>query len=230
MIPYEQFLWPRTYLTGEDMVILPWENQIIGTHNTRTEKYTLVTHNTSTNHDYTATNGDILISQQWTYTDDYSTNNYTTGNYFWNFKSLSEKEIKKEKLKKQHRSNVRLRGRPSFIDSLNPTEVKALQLLKSLVSAENFRKYLKYGFVTVKGLSGLQYDIYRIQRIKVFDGHIQVAKLCVHLKGNQPPTDEVIAKVLMCECSEHEIWQRSNKYFCNKTPKITNLGFDRKAA
>jgi hypothetical protein len=151
---------------------------------------------------------------------------YGTGTWL----APSPREQKKAQIKRQLRTAPRLRGNPSFSDSLNPAEVKALQLLKSLVSPENFRRYLKYGFVTVEGMSGLLYNVYRRRNTIVFDDNIQVASLCVHLRGKQPPTDEVIAKVLMCECDEAAIWKRSNHSFNNKTPKIVQLGFDRKAA
>jgi hypothetical protein len=134
---------------------------------------------------------------------------------------------RRSQLRRQHRHVRRLRGNPSFVDTLSPAEVKALQLLRSLVTPENFRRYLKYGFVIVKGMSGLTYNVYRRKNAVVFDGQNQVASLCVHLSGNKVPTDEVIAKILMCECDEHEIWRRSNRYFRTKTPKIMSLGFDK---
>ena len=168
----------------------------------------------------------------YTTTADTSTNVdtlYGTGTWH-QWSQPSPRERKQAQIKKQLRAAAHLRGNPSFVDSLNPAEVKALQLLKSLVDAENFRKYLKYGFVTVEGMSGLLYNIYRRRNTIVFEDNVQVASLCVHLRGNQPPTDEVIAKVLMCECDEAAIWKQSNHTFRKKTAKIVQLGFDRKAA
>lgn len=138
---------------------------------------------------------------------------------------------KRQRLSTQHRHKRSLRGKPSFNDKLSPQEVKALQLLRQLVTPENFRKYLKYGFVAVRGnMSGLLYNVYRLSNTRVFDGQTEIASLCVHLKGNQPPTDEVIAKVLMVECNEMDIWQRSNQYWRNRTPKAQKYGFEKARA
>lgn len=129
---------------------------------------------------------------------------------------------KRAQLKQQHRVQVRQRGRPSFLDTLDPAEIKALQLLKSLVDAENFRRYLKYGFVSVLGISGLVYNIYRRGTVRVLDNHQQVASLCIHIKDG-PPTDEVIAKVLMAECDEPAIWAKSNKSQVVSTPRVLQI-------
>jgi hypothetical protein len=135
---------------------------------------------------------------------------------------------KRARLKKQHKSFHALRGRPSFVDTMNAAEVTALQLLRSLVTPENFRKYLKYGFVTIKGASGLVYNIYRKRHVCVYDGQNEVASLCVHINAG-PPTDEVIAKILMCECNEPEIWQRANCTVFSRTQRVNAVDL-RKAA
>jgi hypothetical protein len=96
-------------------------------------------------------------------------------------------------------------------ENVSPAEVVALQLLRKMVSQENFRRYLRYGFVPVRGASGLVYQIHRRDRITVWDRGEEVARLCVHLRGqNMPPTDEVVGKILIVECDEKEIWRKSN--------------------
>lgn len=114
-------------------------------------------------------------------------------------------------------------------DNAAPEELVALQLLRGLVGPDEFRRYLKQGFVSVKGPSGLVYQIGRRELIKVWDKDALVATLCVHLKGwhDKPPTDEVVAKMLIAEMDEPDLWKRSNKRFRNvdrARPKLKLLG------
>lgn len=93
-----------------------------------------------------------------------------------------------------------------------PEELTALQLLRQMVSSEEFRRYLKHAFVNVKGPSGLIYQISRSELIKVWDNGELVCTLCVHLKDwyDKPPTDQVIAKLLIAEMDEPDLWKRAN--------------------
>lgn len=96
-----------------------------------------------------------------------------------------------------------------------PEELIALQLLRKMVTPDAFKHYLKHHFVSVTGPSGLVYQIGRSELIKVWDAGELVATLCVHLKDwyGKPPTDEVVAKMIIAECDEPDLWKRSNKVF-----------------
>ena len=90
-------------------------------------------------------------------------------------------------------------------------EIKALQLLKKMLSAEDFKRYLRYGFVVVRGASGLEYQIVRgAWHLKVWNRGKKVAELCVGLKGAMPPTDSVIARMVLAQYDEPDLWRRSN--------------------
>lgn len=100
-------------------------------------------------------------------------------------------------------------------DQPSPEEIRALQLLRKMVSEEVFRRYLKDGFVTVRGPSGYTYQIYRGEaaNVRVYSPRMgQIAALCVHLKSAYkcPPTDSVVAKMLLAEMDEPGLWQRAN--------------------
>lgn len=102
-------------------------------------------------------------------------------------------------------------------------EIVALTLLKQMVSEDVFKKYLKYGFVTVRGESGLYYQVQRKSHIiNVWHNGKMISTLCVYLQDQSiPPTDEVVAKMLICECDEVDIWRRANIggiWNANKTP------------
>ena len=95
----------------------------------------------------------------------------------------------------------------------SPAELIALQLLRQMVPHEEFRRYLRHGFIGVFGASGLHYQISRTYstRIVVRDRGERIASLCVHLKdAYMPPTDEVVGKMLIVQCDEVDIWRRSN--------------------
>lgn len=95
--------------------------------------------------------------------------------------------------------------------NVQPNEIKALTLMKKMVPVKDFRKYLKDGTIVVKGPSGLRYTIKRKNHlIDVWHLGKRLATLCVYVKMNVPPTDDVIAKMVIAECDEPDIWRRAN--------------------
>lgn len=100
-----------------------------------------------------------------------------------------------------------------LFDKATPAEIKALQLLRKMVSTEQFRRYLRHGFIVVSGgATGLVYQVHIHKRIKVWKMGEPIADLCIHLNydSKTPPTDHVVGKMLMVEGSESEVWTRSN--------------------
>lgn len=106
-----------------------------------------------------------------------------------------------------------------------PEELVALQLLRKMVTPDIFKKYLKHHFVTVQGQSGLVYQIRRGRsHIKVWKNGTLVCELCVHLKDyNIPPTDAVVAKMVIVECDEIDIWRRANVYWKKALEEFRSL-------
>jgi hypothetical protein len=135
---------------------------------------------------------------------------------------LTKQEKIKDKFKKQLAPTIisRSENKGRQFAGVEPQELVALQLLKQMVSDEQFKRYLKHGFVAVEGPSGLVYQIARKSHsIHVWKNGQQIASLCVYLK-NVPPTDDVVAKILICECDEIDIWRRAN---ISWTQAITTL-------
>lgn len=99
-------------------------------------------------------------------------------------------------------------------EDVSPAECVALSLLKSMLPSEHWKRYLRYGFVMVKGHSGLLYQIIRRHsHIIVYLRKEKIAELCIHFGGLSkkiPPTDEVIGKKIMVELSEMEVWTQAN--------------------
>ncbi len=111
---------------------------------------------------------------------------------------------------RNHRNGPARANNVSFADAPE-NEVVALRLLRGLVDDREFRRYLKYGFIRVQGASGLTYQIQRSNHIiEVWRGHQEIARLCLYLSSQFPPTDGVVAMMLMVEHDEMEIWQKAN--------------------
>jgi hypothetical protein len=135
-----------------------------------------------------------------------------------------EKEQKRQRFKQMLKSQmapafinhrggkVRSISRGASFADVQGNEIVALGLLKSMIPDDVFKKYLKYGFVTVQGESGLTYQIQRKSHIiKVWSAGSTVATLCVYVSNQSiPPTDDVVTKILICQCDEADIWKRAN--------------------
>lgn len=148
-----------------------------------------------------ATDRNTIIGNQWNFAG-----NIQTG-------GLDVKHWEPVETPKNHCGvSIRSYHRDRQFDHVTPAEMLALQLLRKMVGQDEFRRYLKHGFILARGPSGLSYQIARRERIVVREYGNKLATLCVHLKYEHktPPTDEVVAKLLMVECDEADLWQRSN--------------------
>lgn len=156
-------------------------------------------------------NSDINIGVEWArYTNE-------IGNGFY----LREKPLTKRdqfilQIRRQQAPAIIVSKRSERSQSLfknaAPGEIIALHLLRDMVGGDTFKKYLKYGFVTIKGNSGAEYQITRSSHIiKVRKNNKHTHSLCIYIKDQSiPPTDEVVAKILMCELDEEGLWDKAN--------------------
>jgi len=76
---------------------------------------------------------------------------------------------------------------------LSKPEIKAIDTLHEIIGEQEFRRYLKYGFITVTGSSGKSYQIRNEGHTMVRLNGKVVEEICFYLK-DVPPTDQVIAK------------------------------------
>lgn len=152
--------------------------------------------------------------------------------------------IKREERRARFRARIRAQiegGAPNIYDQrrrvdfsqVSQPEIVALQLLKKMLSEDDWKRYLRYGFIIVSSpITGLDYQIYR------GGGHIivlrrgqRLAELCIHVSGAKcPPTDRVIGKKIMLEATELDVWHKSNVHACQEArnwkyrrPKIEDL-------
>jgi hypothetical protein len=148
----------------------------------------------------------------------------------WYGESATKEGVFKQKIRRQLTPTIisRSANRGRQFANVTQPEIIALHLLRQMVSDESFKKYLKHGFVTVEGPSGLVYQIIRkSHNMYVWKNGQKVASLCVYLKDNTiPPTDEVVAKILICQCDEIDIWRRANIRWRDAVNKFRKLNRD----
>lgn len=119
---------------------------------------------------------------------------------------------------KQLKSNLTIiiKSRANPIRRNIPNNEKvAIETLREMITEIEFRKYMKDGFILVRGLSGRVYQIFRDkEHTKVWEKGKLVEEVCVRIKRslNVPPTDNVIAFRAMILCSEEEFKKLGNVY------------------
>jgi hypothetical protein len=108
-------------------------------------------------------------------------------------------------------------------------EQRAMELLKSKVTEEQFKRYFCTGFLMeISKKSRLVYIfrrcrpilVYRQSKKKDYDNLQWYAALCIHTQGyygfswagTMTPTDEVVAQLLLMRGDEKMLWRRANKH------------------
>ena len=105
-------------------------------------------------------------------------------------------------------------------------ELRARATLRRVLGDDQFRRFLKNGFITVRALSGKIYQIYPGHGMTmVWQNGKPIEKLCVVLSGNFPPTDSMIMRYLMILNDEDDFRSRANVFNAPSntvTPARTN--------
>jgi len=104
------------------------------------------------------------------------------------------------------------RGNP--VDNVSPQEERALGTLREMIPEVEFRRYVKYGFVVVRGHSGAEYQIFRNQaHTKVWKDGKLIEEVCIRIADQCiPRTDNVIAFMTMIRAGEGEFKKHGNIY------------------
>lgn len=94
----------------------------------------------------------------------------------------------------------------------------AIETLREMITEAEFRKYMKYGFITTQGKSGSIYQLFRQRRhIKVWNKGQIIEEICVRIKDIKIPlTDSVIAFKIMLETDEDAFRKLGNVYNMRK--------------
>lgn len=94
------------------------------------------------------------------------------------------------------------------------SEWRAIETLREMITEKEWRNYIKYGFLLVKGSSGKTYQIPRNKdHTKVWQNGRVIEEICVRIKDNNiPPTDNVIAFKVLIESDEESFKKLGNVY------------------
>lgn len=90
----------------------------------------------------------------------------------------------------------------------------ALEALREMITEEEYRSYLRTGFLRVRGASGLTYQIPRRGHfIQVYDRGRKVESICAYIPDSDVPlTDKVVAFKAIIETDEDDLRARGNVY------------------
>lgn len=130
----------------------------------------------------------------------------------------TKRETDRFRLRQNLSPQINVRGN-GFCSTIENHEQIALETLREEITERELRKYLRYGFILVKGASGKTYQIFRNSwHTKVWLGGKLVEEICVRLDSASkvPPTDNVIAFKRMVETDESEFRQCGNVYNMQK--------------
>lgn len=144
------------------------------------------------------------------------------GNYIWVSNGIYGGFVQEEELSKKAlfvgklKANlvIAVKTRSQEIPLSHPAEKIALETLREVISEAEFRKYLRYGFILVKGQSGDIFQIFRNRsHTKVWRNGKVIEEVCVRIREvNVPPTDNVIAFRQIIQTSEIEFKKLGNVY------------------
>ena len=140
-------------------------------------------------------------------------------NDFWGA-AASPEEIKKQAKKDRLRSNliIQIKSRAELSKAVPENERVAIETLREVITEAEFRKYIKYGFIMVKGQSGDDYQIFRNRsHTKVWRAGKVIEEVCVRIKYEEgaPPSDNVIAFRTIIQTDEMAFKKLGNVYKMN---------------
>lgn len=110
------------------------------------------------------------------------------------------------------------RARSSLLRPTRSNEEKARQLLLRMIGPARFSRYVRDGFISVRGRSGKVYQVFPGERhTRVWEptpqGWRNLEDLCVCVKDHEvPPTDSVVVRMLMIDHSEEEFRARCRSW------------------
>lgn len=125
----------------------------------------------------------------------------------------SLKLVRKHKIK-NNLVSILVKSRADDYRSAPKNEWYAIDTLREMITEAEFRKYMKYGFILVRGQSGKIYQVFRNKSHSiVWEKGQAVEEVCVRIKDEKiPPTDNVIAFKILIETSEDDFRRLGNVF------------------
>jgi hypothetical protein len=130
------------------------------------------------------------------------------------FDTADPKTAKRSRIKSNLIIPIKSRALPPIRKEVPENEQVAMETLREMVTEQEFRKYLKYGFVLVPGVGGKTYQVFKNRsHTKVWKNGKIVEEICVRIKSYDiPQTDNVIAFMSMIQASEEDFRKLGNVY------------------
>jgi len=146
-------------------------------------------------------------------------NSYTTdGNHYGSFGIISapvfEKSIPALDRIEKNGITIFVPSRAKPLIGISIAETRAIDTLREMITEAEYRRYIKCGFILVKGRSGCIYQVFRNKsHTKVWKRGRVIKEVCVRIKDKKIPlTDNVIAFKVLIEGSEDEFEKLGNVY------------------
>ena len=95
-------------------------------------------------------------------------------------------------------------------------EIRARETLRRMVGADQYQRYLRQGFITIRSkVTGLTYQLYGQGGVKVWKNGQKIESWCVLLTGGVPSTDQLIMRYLLVVNNPEKLRKMAN---------VTNYG------
>lgn len=131
----------------------------------------------------------------------------------------SLKLVREYKIKNNLGVTILVKSRADDFRNIPKNEWYAIDTLREMITETEFRKYMAYGFILVKGQSSSRvYQIFRCRKhTRVWENGEVVEEVCVRIKDRRiPPTDSVIAFKILIETDEDTFKKLGNVYNMRK--------------
>ena len=113
-------------------------------------------------------------------------------------------QLLREIIEKRQTPAIHVR-RPSLPAKVDIREQRARETLRRVIGDDKYQSFLRNGFISVRGRSGLTYQIFPGHGItSVFERGKMVERLCVVLAKDFPPTDSLIMRYLLILNNENQ--------------------------
>lgn len=129
---------------------------------------------------------------------------------------IDPNEIARRRVRRMVKAQIQLnlmprdrRVRYGLPNTESLAEERARNTLRDMLSEADWRRYVTNGFVMVRGPSSRWYQIFRSERIRVYENNRHTGYLCIHSE-DCPPSDHVIAMKILIEFDEDALWAGAN--------------------
>jgi len=104
---------------------------------------------------------------------------------------------------------IKVNHRQRYVAMVSPQEIRARNVLRDMITEQDWRRYVTNGFIMVKG-SHYWYQVFAQGSMQVYWKGKKIKSICIHTVKECPPTDHVINMKTLIEIDEEAIWRNGN--------------------